>query len=58
MVLVPLMPLAKFDQLLVARVALRLGVLLYACEFVLARSTGSRMMLNLAGLASLGALAA
>jgi UDP-GlcNAc:undecaprenyl-phosphate GlcNAc-1-phosphate transferase len=51
--LVPFLPLAEFDGTLVARVVLRLAVLLYACEFVITKGGKTKWIINGAGIGSL-----
>jgi len=51
--LVPFLPLQQFDGTLVARIALRLAVLLYACEFVITKGDRTKAVINGAGIGSL-----
>jgi UDP-GlcNAc:undecaprenyl-phosphate GlcNAc-1-phosphate transferase len=53
---VPFLPLQDFDNLLVARVVLRLVVLLYVCEYVVSRGRGARALLTAVSIGSLTVL--
>lgn len=53
---VPFLPLPGLDGSQATRVALRLAVVLYACEYVASKGGGSRWVINGAGLASLALL--
>ena len=57
-VIVPQFPFANMDQLSLGQVVLRLAVLMYACEFVLAKNRTSFRWLNAGAIASLVVLAA
>jgi UDP-GlcNAc:undecaprenyl-phosphate GlcNAc-1-phosphate transferase len=53
---VPFLPIAEFDGLVMARAVLRAAVLLYACEYVVTKGGGSRWLLTGAGIVSLAIL--
>ena len=56
-VIVPQLPFATMDQLSVGQIVLRLAVLMYGCEFILAKNRTSFRMLNIGAIASLSVLA-
>jgi UDP-GlcNAc:undecaprenyl-phosphate GlcNAc-1-phosphate transferase len=56
-VVVPQLPFAALDQLSVGQIVIRLAVLLYACEFILAKNHSRFRVINLSAIAALLLLA-
>jgi hypothetical protein len=54
---VPQLPFAALDQLSVGQIVIRLAVLLYACEFILAKNHSRFRVINLSAIAALLLLA-